>query len=123
MPLHAGAAPLAILSGMKDERIVQIMRERGLKRFTENTVRNVNQLLDKAKQIRKQGYSVSWEDVTIGVASYGAPVRDSSGKIIGAISIGGLISRFEGERKDYFINLVKATSRNISEKLGFVKKQ
>jgi DNA-binding IclR family transcriptional regulator len=121
MPLHAGAAPLAILSGMKDEKIVQVMRERGLKRFTEYTVRNINQLLDKAKQIRKQGYSVSWEDVTIGVASYGAPVRDSSGKIIGAISIGGLISRFEGERKDYFINLVKETSQNISEKLGFVK--
>ena len=29
MPLHAGAAPLAILSGMKDEKIVQVMRERG----------------------------------------------------------------------------------------------
>ena len=122
MPLHAGAAPLAILSGMQDERIVHIMRERGFKRFTEDTVQNIDQLLDKVKQIQKQGYSVSWEDVTTGVASYGAPVWDSSGQVIGAISIGGLISRFEGKNKDYFINLVKETSRNISGELGFVSK-
>ena len=120
MPLHAGAAPLAILSGIQDERIVQIMREKGFKRFTENTVRNIDQLLIRVEQIRRQGYSVSWEDVTIGVASYGAPVRDSSGEASGAISIGGLISLFEGEREDYFINLLKETSRNISEELGFV---
>jgi DNA-binding IclR family transcriptional regulator len=120
MPLHAGAAPLAILSGIEDERIVQVMREKGFKRFTENTVQNIDQLLANVQQVRKRGYSVSWEDVTIGVASYGAPVRDASGKVIGAISIGGLISRFEGEKKDYFINLVKETSRNISQELGFV---
>ena len=120
MPLHAGAAPMAILSGMQDEKIVQIMRERSFKRFTENTVGNIDQLLAKVQQVRKQGYSVSWEDVTIGVASFGAPVRDFSGKVIGALSIGGLISRFEGEKKDYFINLVKETSLNISKKLGFV---
>jgi DNA-binding IclR family transcriptional regulator len=58
--------------------------------------------------------------VTIGVASYGAPVWDSSGQVIGAISIGGLISRFKGENKDYFINLIKETSRIISGELGFV---
>jgi DNA-binding IclR family transcriptional regulator len=120
MPLHAGAAPMAILSGMQDGKIVQIMRERSFKRFTENTVGNIDQLLAKVQQVRKQGYSVSWEDVTIGVASFGAPVRDFSGKVIGALSIGGLISRFEGEKKDYFINLVKETSLNISKKLGFV---
>ena len=121
MPLHAGAAPLAILSGIEDERIVQIMREKGFKRFTENTVQDFDQLMAKVQQIRKRGYSVSWEDVTIGVASYGAPVRDASRKVIGAISIGGLISAFEGETKDYFIKLVKETSRNISQELGFVE--
>ena len=71
------------------------MCERGFKRFTENTVKNIDTLLDKVEQDRKQGYSVSWEGETIGVASYGAPVRDYSGKVIGAISIGGLISWFE----------------------------
>jgi IclR family KDG regulon transcriptional repressor len=119
LPLHAGAAPLALLSGMQDERIIQIMRNQGFERFTVNTVQNLEQLLAKIKQIRQQGFSVSWEDVTIGVASYGAPVWDTSGKVVGAISIGGLVSRFEGEKRDFFINLVKETAQKISAELGF----
>ena len=119
LPLHAGAAPLALLSGMQDERIIQIMQKHGFERFTENTVQNIDQLLAKIKQIRLEGFSVSWEDVTIGVASYGAPVRDTSGKVVGAISIGGLVSRFEGEKRDFFINLVKKSAEKISAELGF----
>lgn len=119
LPLHAGAAPLALLSGMQDERIIQIMQKQGFERFTENTVQNIDQLLAKIKQIRLEGFSVSWEDVTIGVASYGAPVRDTSGKVVGAISIGGLVSRFEGEKRDFFINLVKKSAQKISAELGF----
>lgn len=119
LPLHAGAAPLALLSGMQDERIIQIMQKQGFERFTENTVQNIDQLLAKIKQIRLEGFSVSREDVTIGVASYGAPVRDTSGKVVGAISIGGLVSRFEGEKRDFFINLVKKSAQKISAELGF----
>jgi IclR family KDG regulon transcriptional repressor len=120
MPMHAGAAPLALLSGMPDEKIIQIMQKQGFERFTENTVQNDKQLLDKIKQIRQQGFSESWEDVTVGVASYGAPVRGTSGKVVGAISIGGLVSRFEGENKAYFINLVKETAQKVSAELGFL---
>jgi DNA-binding IclR family transcriptional regulator len=123
LPLHAGAAPLALLAGMQDERILQIMRKQGFERFTENTVETVEQLFARIKQIRQQGFSASWEDVTVGVASYGAPVRDSSGKVVGAISIGGLVSRFEGEKRDYFINLVKETAQKISVELGFIEKR
>lgn len=117
LSLHAGAASMALLSGMHDEEIAKIMHAKGFERFTEKTVRNIDQLMRKVKQTRQQGYSVSWEDVTIGVASFGAPVRDSSGKVAGAVSIGGLVARFEGDQKKHFINLVKETSQEISEEL------
>jgi DNA-binding IclR family transcriptional regulator len=120
LPLHAGAAPLAILAGMKNEKIIEVMRLKGFKQYTEHTVQNLDQLMEKVKETRKQGYSVSWEDVTIGVASFGAPVRDFSKKIIGAISIGGIILHYQGERKQYFINLVKTTALSISKELGYV---
>jgi DNA-binding IclR family transcriptional regulator len=96
------------------------MRLKGFKQYTEHTVQNLDQLMEKVKETRKQGYSVSWEDVTIGVASFGAPVRDFSKKIIGAISIGGIILHYQGERKQYFINLVKTTALSISKELGYV---
>ncbi len=122
MPLHAGAAPLAILSGMKDDKIREIMDCKGYRRFTEHTVQNIDQLMQVVKKIRTTGVSESWEDVTIGVGSLGAPVRDSFGKIIGAISIGGLLSRYSNNRKTHFINLIKRTALKISTELGYTPK-
>jgi len=119
LPLHVGAAPLVLLAGMKDQKIAKIMHEKGFKKYTENTVQKMDQLMEKIGKIRKYGYAESWEDVTIGVASYGAPVVDASGEIIAAISIGGILLRFEGERKKHLVNLVKETALAVSKDLGY----
>ncbi len=119
LPLHAGAATLAILTGMNDEQIASIMRLKGFKQFTQNTVKNLDELMEKVKKTAKQGYAESWEDVTIGVASFGAPVKDFSKKVIGSISIGGIILRYKGKRKRYFIDLVKKAAFAISKDLGY----
>jgi DNA-binding IclR family transcriptional regulator len=107
---------------MKDDKILKLMQKHDFKAYTENTVKNIEQLMVKVKETRKQGFSESWEDVSHGVASFGAPVRDSSCKVIGAISVGGLISRFVGEKEKYWIDVVKDIAQNISDKLGFIRK-
>ena len=119
MPLHAGAAPLAILAGKSDEEIAELMRAKGFNQYTEKTVRNLPQLMKMIREIRSQGFSESWEDVTTGVASLGAPLLDAFGGVIGAISIGGLLSRYDGDRKSCFIQLIKDTAAKISEELGY----
>ena len=118
LPLHAGAAPLALLSGMDNESIESLMKQKGFKKFTDHTLQNLTDLLKEIELIRKRGYSVSWEDVTMGVASFGAPVCDSSGEVIGAISIGGLLLQYHGRKKQYFIDLLIKTAEKISKKLG-----
>jgi DNA-binding IclR family transcriptional regulator len=57
--------------------------------------------------------------VTIGVGSLGAPVWDALGSVVGAISIGGLLSRYEGDRKARYVRLVKDTASRISRELGY----
>ena len=121
MPLHAGAAPLAILSGKGDVDIAAIVQAKGFTRFTEHTVKSLPQLMKTIRKIRAQGYSESWEDVTVGVGSLGAPVFDALGEVVGAISIGGLLSRYEGERKAAYIHLVKETAAGISKELGYAE--
>ncbi len=121
LPLHVGAAPLVLLAGMKDQKIANIMHEKGFKKYTENTVQKMDKLMEKIRMVRKYGYAESWEDVTTGVASYGAPVRDATGEIIAAISIGGILLRYEGERKKNLINLVKETALAVSKDLGYAQ--
>lgn len=119
MPLHAGAAPLAILSGRSDAEIAEILRTKGFKRYTDKTVQNLSQLMETVEKIRAQGFSESWEDVTIGVGSLGAPVLDALGHVAGAISIGGLLSRYDGDRKALMVELIKDTAARISRELGY----
>jgi DNA-binding IclR family transcriptional regulator len=40
-----------------------------------------------------RGYAVSDEDLTIGIASAGAPIFDPTGRVATAISVGGLNAR------------------------------
>lgn len=119
LPLHVGAAPIAILAGMSDDQIMTIIREKGFKKFAENSIQNLDQLMEKVSVVREKGYSESWEDVTVGVASFGAKVKDASGSVVGAVSIGGILSRFKGKYKMYFINRIKDTAVAISKELGY----
>jgi len=119
LPLHVGAAPIAVLAGMSDDQIMTITREKGFKKFTENSIQNLDQLMEKVSVVRKKGYSESWEDVTVGVASFGAKVKDASGSVVAAVSIGGILSRFKGKHKMYFINRIKDTAVAISKELGY----
>lgn len=118
LPLHTGAAPLVLLSSMKDQEIVRIMKAKGFRKLTEHTIQDMDQLLEEVKRVRKRGYSISRQDVTIGVASFGAAIRDDLGKVVGAISIGGLILHYKGNRKEYLLNLLKETALAISKELG-----
>ena len=120
LPLHAGAAPLAITSCLDDEKIKEIVDQKGFNKLTVNTVQSYSELMAVINKTRREGIAISWEDVTIGVCSLGAPVFDSLGQMAGAVSIGGLLASFEGERMNAMIRLVKNTADNISAELGYV---
>jgi IclR family KDG regulon transcriptional repressor len=120
LPLHAGAAPLAILSAKSDAEIADLMCAKGFKRYTEKTVQDLSQLMKIVRKVRAQGFSESWEDVTAGVASLGASVLDGFGHVAGAISIGGLLCRYEEGRKGFLVQLIKDTAALISKELGYV---
>lgn len=119
LPLHAGAAPLAITASLEDHVIKEIVERKGFMKFTEHTVQTYSELMEQIRRIRREGVAISWEDVTLGVCSLGAPVFDSMGQLVGAISIGGLLSSFEGERMKAMIQLVKHTAAIISAELGY----
>ena len=66
------------------------------------------------------GYAISDEDVTVGIASVGAPIFDSTGGAAAAISVGGLTALVLGDqRRDQVIELVTSGARRISQALGY----
>jgi len=113
LPLHAGAAGRALLAfggGLEAELVRG--REEGAPRtrFTRATLTTDEELRADAEAALARGYSVSIEDVTPGIAAFGAPVRQG-GHVIGAISIAGLTAEFEERREELAEALLGAAAR------------
>lgn len=119
LPLHTGTTPLSLLSGLDDEEIVKVIKAKGFKRYTDNTIQDMDQLMEKVQKVRRDGYAVSWEDLVIGIASVGAPIYDHHKKIVASISVAGLIQGFGQDRIEDIIDLVVSNAQSISHELGY----
>lgn len=114
IPLHIGGGARAIFAHLPHDEVEQIIKVRGLDAWTSKTITSYDSMLEDLDQIRKQGYSVSQEDVTEGVGAVGCPVFGTNDELIGAISAGGLINYFSGDNLHRQIKLVTAAASQVS---------
>ena len=92
------------------------------KRYTPNTITDREVLKKQLRQIAEEGYAVDNEQLDLGVRCVGAPIRDYTRRIIGAVSISGPSMRFTQERMEKeLIPLVVKAGEEISTKLGYHK--
>ena len=87
--MHCTAAGKAILAHMPDERVAEIVAEKGLPSYTSHTITDEAALYEELDRIREQRYAVNNEEVVHGNKGIGAPIVHDSGDVAGAISISG----------------------------------
>ena len=122
LPAYATAAGKVQLAYMTDEELDHYLPGKDLKRFTPNTIANRDDLKLHLKQVAEQGHAIDNEELDIGVRCVGAPIRDYTRRIIGAVSVSGPSMRFSDERLEKeLIPLVKKAGDDISAKLGYHK--
>ena len=96
-PSHATSSGKILLAYSSEETIDVILNER-LEAYTENTLTNPIKLKKDFEQIRKQGYSVSMEELAIGNYSIAAPFYDYQNEIACAITIVGPVARLTDKK-------------------------
>ena len=89
MELHCTALGKVLLAWLPEEEVRRVLSERTLSRHNENTKSSPRRLQDELKETRKRGYAVDDEEAEIGFRCLGAPVFDSSGEVVAAISVSG----------------------------------
>lgn len=121
IPTYCTSLGKAMLSCLDDQEVKSILRRQTLKPHTENTVKNVNQLLADLGSVRKRGYAVDNEEIEIGLRCVGAPLRDYTGGMVGAISVAAPSARLSEKNTPVIGRMVIAIAAGISQKLGFEK--
>jgi len=119
LPLHAGAAPRVLLAWeARAEWEAFFERCSPLEQYTDRTPLTRKQLFAELEQTLERGYAVSDEDVTPGISSLGAPVFDYTGRIRGAISIGGTLQLLGEDTRTEAIRMLVEGAREVSAALG-----
>ena len=122
LPAYCTAAGKVQISYMTDEELENYLPAKEMKRYTPRTVTDREELKRHLKVIAEQGYAIDDEEMDVGVKCVGAPIRDYTRRIIGAVSISGPSMRFTDERLEKeLIPLVVRAGEEISHKLGYHK--
>jgi DNA-binding IclR family transcriptional regulator len=117
-PAHATNLGKVLLADLPDERVEEIVAERGLAAYTPHTITDADRLTAELERIRALGYAVDNEEYDEGLRCIGAPVRDHSGHVVAALGIGGPVTRITPDRVDELAELVMTAARGLSRRLG-----
>lgn len=113
--LHSTALGKAYLSQLPEDRVREIMDTHGMPAETENTVTDVDALLDELAEIREEGIAYDREERLPGARCVAAPIVTNSGDVEGAISVTGPARRMKGERFETEIPELLWNATNVIE--------
>ncbi|MFC6825182.1 IclR family transcriptional regulator [Halopelagius fulvigenes] len=96
IPLHSTAAGKAILAGLSEERLFEVVERTEFEPMTEQTITDSEVLCDELDEIRERGYSFNRQENIEGLNAVGVPVSVDE-EVIGALSVSGPSHRLKGE--------------------------
>ncbi len=96
--MHMTALGKSLLASYDSDRVEEIIETHGLPPSTPHTITDRDTLFDELERTRERGYAVENQERREGIRAIGAPIHDTDGQAIGAISISGPMSKLTDDR-------------------------
>jgi IclR family transcriptional regulator, KDG regulon repressor len=118
--LNSNALGKIVLASYTDEELRKYFKRHKIPNRTPNTITNFKEMKKHLEVVRKEGMAFDNEEESLGVRSIAVGLRDSEGKLVGAIDIIAPSIRLprEGMRKLGLV--VKKYADKISNQLGYL---
>jgi DNA-binding IclR family transcriptional regulator len=117
LPINAGASAFCLLAWLPEPAVRRLLGHRRLEVFTENTLTDLEAIIEKLKEIRKVGYAMSVAEVDPDVIGIGAPVFGADGEVQAGLSIVGLHARISVSERESMASGVLEVADLISREL------
>lgn len=92
-----------------------------LPRKTQYTISDQATLRAQLQIVLGQGWAENVNESEVGVASIAAPIRDSRGVVVAALSIAGPLTRMEGATLRRYVRPVTEAAAAISRRMGYAE--
>ena len=86
LPMHATGVGKVLLAFAADEFADKVIAA-GLPPYTRHTIIDPDRLRACLADVRRSGYAVTREEMTLGSCSVAAPIRDAGGDVVAALSL------------------------------------
>jgi IclR family transcriptional regulator, KDG regulon repressor len=119
VPLYCTAVGKVMLAYLPDEEREKVIPQLGLKRFTPNTVGNLQELAAELYRVKKNGYACDLEEHELHIRCIAAPVWDHEGKVSASVSITAPMVRMTVTRLRQLAPVIQRAGMQISRALGY----
>lgn len=115
---HATSTGKVLLAGLPEHRLAGILDGWDLPSLTDRTIATVDALVAELERTRSRGFATNLEESELGVASVAAPIHDSSGAVIAALSLVAPTVRLNRSTLRPITQQVIAAADETSRRLG-----
>lgn len=120
LPVYCTSMGKVMLAFLHEDRLEEILEKIEFKPLTPYTIINEKDLRRELKKVKARGYAVSNEELSIGLRSVAAPVRNFTGEVIAAVNTGVLSMRIPLEKLETVLaKKIAETAEKISFALGY----
>lgn len=110
--LFAGAVGKVFLAGMEDDQALALIREKGLARYTENSIVSEKKLMAELARVRDRGWALDDEEYLPGVRAVAASIGNLHGLPLAVWVVG-----FAGSMGEKQIGKITRATLETTEKL------
>lgn len=97
-PVHCTALGKAMMASLPETEVRRILEERGMPRFTANTITACAGFHKELARVRQQGYAINDGEMVEGSRCVATPILAQRGVVAGALSVSGAAVRIPKDR-------------------------
>jgi DNA-binding IclR family transcriptional regulator len=121
-PMHCTSTGKVLLAYLPAEDRRRLL-SKPLPRLTARTITERGTLEKQLQRVREDGYAFTLEELEVGLNAVAAPVRDSRGAVIAAVSVSGPSYRVSPQRLGELGEMTREAAEAISRRMGFIPSQ
>lgn len=116
--MHCSGAGKALLAAMSDSQVKRVLHRTGLKKYTDKTLCNPEDLFEALSETRDRGWALDDEERTPGMRCIAAAVYNEHGEAVAGLSVSGPTVRLSDERLGELGPMVRRAADQITRSIG-----
>ncbi|MHB1020951.1 MAG: IclR family transcriptional regulator [Acidobacteriaceae bacterium] len=118
-PVQCTSVGKAMLAFLPEDKLeLEVLPNIRYAHFTSKSIMNQEALLKELQRVRRRGYAVDDEEIETGVRCVGAPILDSRGYPIAAVSLSGPTFRITVQKVPAIAEMLRTCIQRISMDMG-----